>query len=92
MGPVTIEEYESRQDRYDTELTEKYETDVSEMDTEQKVKTLRENREAQYVKLVDAVYLRRGWTENGIPTVETVKRLGLASQEIMELLKANGVK
>ncbi len=92
VGPVTIEEYESRQKRYDTELTEKYKIDISNMDSKQKVKILRENREAQYIKLVDAVYLRRGWTENGIPTVETVKRLGLDFPEVMELLEKNGVK
>ncbi|MCK5311710.1 MAG: aldehyde:ferredoxin oxidoreductase [Desulfobacteraceae bacterium] len=92
MGPVSVEEYESRQDRYDTDLTEKHKIDITSMNTEQKVQTLREKREALYVQLVDAVYTRRGWTENGIPTVETVKRLGIDFPEIMELLKANGVE
>jgi len=91
MGPVTPEEYESRMDRYDTELTDKHKVDITSMTTEQKVQILREKREALYVQLVDAVYLRRGWTENGIPTAETVKRLGIDFPEVMELLKANGV-
>jgi aldehyde:ferredoxin oxidoreductase len=49
-------------------------------------------REAQYDKLKDAVYERRGWTPDGIPKVETVKRLGIDFEEVLEVLKANGVQ
>ncbi|MEA1967916.1 MAG: aldehyde ferredoxin oxidoreductase C-terminal domain-containing protein [Thermodesulfobacteriota bacterium] len=92
MGPVTEVEYESRQERYDKDLTEKYKTDISSMDTKEKVAALRKEREAQYERLIDAVYMRRGWTSNGIPTVETVKRLGIDFPDVMELLAANGVE
>jgi aldehyde:ferredoxin oxidoreductase len=91
VGPVTVEEYESRQQRYDTELSEKYGVDVAGKDTPWKVSELRMRREAQYEKLVDAVYKRRGWTADGIPTVETVKRLGIDLPEVMAVLAANGV-
>jgi aldehyde:ferredoxin oxidoreductase len=38
--------------------------------------------------LVDAVYLRRGWSPNGIPTLETLQRLGLdILPELVELVK-----
>ena len=92
VGPVTEEEYLSRQERYDRDLTRKYGVDISGMDTGQKVAALREKREDQYEKLTDAVYGRRGWTSDGIPTVETVKRLGIDFPEVLEVLKENGVK
>ncbi len=92
MGPVTVEEYKSRQKRYDDQLIGKYELDISEMATEEKVAALRKNREEQYELLKNAVYKRRGWTQGGIPTVETVKRLGIDFPEVLEVLEKNGVK
>jgi len=92
MGPVTAEEYRSRADRYDTQLTEKYNLNISDMDTDARVAALRKIREEQYELLKDAVYLRRGWTSNGIPTVETIKRLGIDYPEVLEVLKKNGVE
>ena len=91
MGPVTEEEYESRQERYDEQLVEKHKVDISDMNTTEKVAILRELREVQYAKLQDAVYARRGWTEDGIPTVKTAKRLGIDFPEVLEVLAANGV-
>jgi aldehyde:ferredoxin oxidoreductase len=37
------------------------------------------------------VYKRRGWTTDGIPTLATVKRLGIDFPEVVALLKSNGV-
>ena len=91
MGPVTVEEYESRAERYDTQLTEKYDVDITGMAVSEKVAVLRKFREEQYEQLKDAVYLRRGWNENGIPTPATVKRLGIDTPEILEMLAAAGV-
>jgi len=76
-GPVTSEEYESRQDRYDKQLKEKTGIDPAGMSTAQKVKALREYREAQYETLCDAAYKRRGWTRDGVPTLATLKRLSI---------------
>ncbi len=92
MGPVTQEEYRSRAKLYDGQLVEKYDMDITEMDTQAKVAALRKHREAQYELLKDAVYARRGWTANGIPTLETVKRLGIDYPEVLEVLKKNGVE
>jgi len=91
VGPVTVEEYESRQKRYDDQLKEKYKLDITRMTSKEKVAILRQKREAQYEQLKDAVYERRGWTQNGIPTVATVKHLGIDFPEVMEVLKKNGV-
>ncbi|MCP4691878.1 MAG: aldehyde:ferredoxin oxidoreductase, partial [Desulfobacterales bacterium] len=92
MGPVTPEEYESRRERYDGQLVEKHGVDIEGMSAPEKVAVLRKHREEQYEKLKDAVYQRRGWTPDGIPTVATVKRLGVDFPEVLEVLKANGVE
>ncbi|GAH18490.1 unnamed protein product, partial [marine sediment metagenome] len=86
MGPVTIEEYESRQDRYDKQLKDLSILDPEGKSTEEKIKALREYREKQYEMLKDAVYKRRGWTHEGIPTIEKVKELGIDFPEVKELI------
>jgi len=91
MGPVTVEEYESRLERYDKQLVEKHALGTEGLTVEEKVAALRQFREAQYAKLQDAVYQRRGWTPDGIPTVATVRRLGIDFPEVLDVLKENGV-
>ena len=88
MGPVTEWEYESRQERYDTQLQEKCGIDCSNMTTAEKVAKLREYRMEQYMCLADAAYKRRGWTRNGVPTMEMVKKLGLDwIPELVDIVK-----
>ncbi len=91
VGPVTVEEYESRRERYDRQLKEKHGVDIEGKDTAEKVALLRKFRQELYEKLKDAVYKRRGWTADGIPTLATVKRLKIDFPEVVEVLKANGV-
>jgi len=91
-GPVTNEEYESRKDRYDGLLVEKHGVSIDGKSTAEKVAVLRKIREEQYEKLQTAVYERRGWTPDGIPTVATARRLGIDFPEVLEVLEANGVK
>jgi aldehyde:ferredoxin oxidoreductase len=87
-GPVTAEEYQSRQERYDTQLREEVGLDPSGMSLEEKMAATRKYRTDRYEKLLDAVYARRGWTSNGVPTLETAKRLGIDQVEgVVELLK-----
>ncbi len=87
-GPVTVEEYESRAERYDRQLREKVGIDPTGMTTQEKMAALRKYREAQYESLVDAVYARRGWTRNGVPTLETLHRLEIDFPEVVEVVKA----
>ena len=87
MGPVTVEEYESRQDRYDSQLKELLGLETEGKSSEEKLKALREYREAQYEKLVDAVYERRGWTQNGIPKPETLQKLGIDLPDVLEVVQ-----
>ena len=87
MGPVTVEEYESRKDRYDLQLKEKLGVDPEGKSTEEKLKILRRYREEQYEKLLNAVYKRRGWSKDGVPTVDHLKRIGMDLPEVIEMVK-----
>jgi aldehyde:ferredoxin oxidoreductase len=87
MGPVTAVEYESRQDLYDEQLLKLLEIDPAGMSIEEKIKALREYREAQYELLLDAVYKRRGWDKNSIPTPEKLKELGIDLPEVLEVVE-----
>jgi len=48
---------------------------------------LRTYREDQYEKLTDAVYKRRGWTPDGVPTPEKLHELGIDFPEVVEVVK-----
>ncbi|MDH3567806.1 MAG: aldehyde ferredoxin oxidoreductase C-terminal domain-containing protein, partial [Desulfobacteraceae bacterium] len=91
MGPVKIEEYESRRERYDKELAEKHHVVINGKSTEEKMALLRKFREALYEELKNAVYERRGWTKDGIPTLQTVKRLKIDFPEVLDLLRTHGI-
>jgi len=86
-GPVTAEEYESRADRYDKQLKELVGFDPEGKSTGEKMKVLRAYREDRYEKLLDAVYLRRGWNSNGVPKLEHLKDLGMDLPELVEVVK-----
>ncbi|MBI5295387.1 MAG: aldehyde:ferredoxin oxidoreductase [Chloroflexi bacterium] len=87
MGPVTTVEYESRQERYDEQLKRLVGVDPAGLATAEKMKHLRAYRESQYEKLMDAVYLRRGWDANSIPTVEKLHDLGMDLPELVEVVE-----
>lgn len=47
---------------------------------------------SNYEEMLGEYYQPRGWDQDtGIPTVETVKRLGIDFPEVMDLLKAHGI-
>ena len=85
MGPVTEQEYKSREKLYDGILEEEVEYTVEGKSVQEKIKALREYREKQYQLLCDAVYKRKGWDENGIPTLETIKRLKIDFPEVLSV-------
>ena len=90
MGPVTEMEYLSRKERYDTQLVEKLgksQKDVEKMSVSEKLKILYEFRRDQYEKLTDAVYYRRGWTQNGVPTPQKMKQLGFTDKKMLKMLE-----
>jgi aldehyde:ferredoxin oxidoreductase len=86
-GPVTKEEYESRSERYDKQLQEKVGFSTAGKTTEDKMKVLRKYREDQYERLRDAVYRRRGWNNNGVPTIGHLKKIGMDFPEVIDVVK-----
>lgn len=89
VGPVTEDEYESRQDRYDQQLKDLVGIDPAGLSTDEKKNRLRKYRENQYEQLLDAVYKRRGWSENGIPTKEKLVSLGIDLPEVLQIVEKN---
>lgn len=85
MGPVTLLEYKSREDRYDTQLKE-LGFDIESKSVEEKIKLLREHREKQYQLLQNAVYKERGWNKKGCPTIEFVKELNIDLKEVLKVI------
>jgi len=85
-GPVTLEEFKSREDRYDQQLKEVIGVDPEGKTSEEKHAILRKFREEQYEQLIDAVYKRRGWNENGVPKLEFLKKIGMDLPEVVEVV------
>jgi aldehyde:ferredoxin oxidoreductase len=83
-GPVTKEEYLSMEEFYDKKMKEVIGVDPKGKTLEEKMAITKEYRLEQYEKLLDAVYKRRGWTKNGIPTIEHLKDLGMDLPELIE--------
>ncbi|GJQ35654.1 MAG: aldehyde ferredoxin oxidoreductase [Anaerolineaceae bacterium] len=87
MGPVTKLEFESRRERYDDQLKKLIGIDPANLSTEEKMAHLRKYRETQYELLMDAVYERRGWDKNSIPTVEKLRELNMDLPEVVEVVE-----
>ena len=87
MGPVTVEEYESRQERYDLQLRDKVKVDPLGKSTLEKLQIMRQYREQQYEHLLDAVYKRKGWTREGVPTVEHLQKIGIAYPDVVAVVE-----
>ena len=51
--------------------------EVQKMPTYEKRKILMERRKEELKKLIRVYYAQRGWSETGIPRVETIKKIGL---------------
>ncbi len=85
MGPVTMKEYESNAKLYDKQLEEKVGFSTKGKTVEEKLRALRSYRESQYKSLCDVVYKRKGWDENGVPTLENIKRLNIDFPEVLEV-------
>jgi len=87
VGPVTKEEYESRAERYDRQLVELMGADPAGRTTEEKMAIHRAWREDRYKRLCDAVYARRGWNDDAIPTIETLKRFKVDLPGVVEVVR-----
>jgi aldehyde:ferredoxin oxidoreductase len=83
-GPVTKEEYLSMEEFYDKKMKEVLGVDPEGKTIEEKMAITKKYRLEQYEKLLDAVYKRRGWTKDGVPTIEHLKDLGMDLPELIE--------
>ncbi|MBN2874406.1 MAG: hypothetical protein JXM71_04865, partial [Spirochaetales bacterium] len=88
MGPVLEDEYKAREERYDKQMKEKIGIDPAGKSVAEKVAITRKHRMDQYEQLVDAVYKRRGWTPQGIPTPEHLRAIGMDLPELLEVVNA----
>lgn len=86
LGPVWEDEWNERPDYFDGRLKE-FGVDIEGLSVKEKIALLQKYRRGQWQELKMAVYKRRGWNKNGIPTLETVKRLGLDYPDVVELLQ-----
>ncbi|MDR0648636.1 MAG: aldehyde:ferredoxin oxidoreductase [Synergistaceae bacterium] len=88
LGPVFEDEWNARPEYFDEKLREAG-TEPDGMTVKDKTAKLQEYRRGQWELLVDAVYKRRGWNRNGIPTLETVRRLGIDYPDVVDLIEKN---
>ena len=86
LGPVTKEEYLSREERYNNQLKELQGMDPDGMSLDEKLAATRSYREKQFELLTDAVYKRRGWTMNGVPKPEHLKEIGMDLPMLLEVI------
>jgi len=90
MGPVYLNEYQSRSEYYDGWLQENSGNSKLPESMEQRLNLLIETREKAYQQLCDIVYEKKGYTSEGIPKRETVKKFGLIDEQASQLLDKFG--
>ncbi len=86
LGPVWEDEWMARPDYFDAKLKE-FGEEIEGKSVKEKIELLQKHRRSQWAQLKAAVYKRRGWNKNGIPTMKTVKRLGIDYPEVVALLE-----
>ncbi len=90
MGPVYLNEYQSRSEYYDGWLQENSGNSNLPESTEQRLNLLIEKREKAYQQLCDIVYEKKGYTSEGIPKRETVINFDLMDEQASQLLDKFG--
>ncbi len=80
IGPTDDDLYDAEKDFHDGELSkilDKPLADMDKMNTKDKREILMNFRKEQLRKLIQTYYLERGWNTNGVPKVETLKKIWL---------------
>lgn len=91
MSPVYLEEYRSRQERYDRQLAEVVGGEERlPADLQQRLDLLIGIRQKQYQELCDAVYQEKGYDRNAVPTQETLAAFDLLDAETQALIEKYG--
>lgn len=82
IGPTEDALYELEENYNDqqlTKITDQKPDAIQAMTTEEKRAMLMMQRKAQLRRLIDVYYAERGWTKDGVPKIETLKKIGLWS-------------
>ena len=90
MGPVYLNEYQSRAEYYEGWLKENSGESALPESAEQKLNLLIRKREQNYQQLCDIVYEKKGYTSQGVPKRETVNKFGLMDEQASKLLEKYG--
>ena len=80
IGPIDNDLYDAEKDYHDQELSrflEKSPTEIQNMTTGEKRANLMNHKKEQLRQLIQAYYQERGWNTSGIPTINTLKQIGL---------------
>ena len=80
IGPINDNLYDAEKDYHDQELSrflEKSPTEIQNMTTGEKRANLMNHKKEQLRQLIQAYYQERGWNTSGIPTIDTLKQIGL---------------
>ncbi|MGZ3635860.1 MAG: aldehyde ferredoxin oxidoreductase C-terminal domain-containing protein [Syntrophales bacterium] len=80
IGPVDDDLYDAEKDYHDAEVSKisgKPLADIEKMHTKDKRGILMNFRKEQLRELIQTYYRERGWNTNGVPKVETLKKVGL---------------
>ncbi|MFH1978989.1 MAG: aldehyde ferredoxin oxidoreductase C-terminal domain-containing protein, partial [Patescibacteria group bacterium] len=88
IGPATKEEYLYSSNYYDDILLKEFGIeDFKDLPLGFKMQIFRGRKLEAYERLKLKAYERRGWNENGIPIIETLKRVGLDLDWITRVIK-----
>lgn len=80
IGPTDDSLYDREKDYNDRQLAillKKSALEIAEMTTTAKREELMKKRKEELKRLILVYYAERGWTEGGIPKIETLKKIGL---------------
>jgi aldehyde:ferredoxin oxidoreductase len=91
LGPVYLNEYESRAEYYDEWLKERLDGDKVPVSPEQRHVSLLEKRVEAYQQLCNIVYEKKGFTPEGVPKRDTVEKFALMDEQARRLLDEHGV-
>lgn len=87
MGPVTEEEYLYRGEYYDSMIKNELGKIPDTMKISEKMTAVRDHKEKNYSLLQQMIYRKRGWNEDGIPRVETLKQLGIEDEDVLDIVE-----
>ena len=80
IGPTEDVLYELEKDYNDVQLASALQLsaeEITKMETAEKRCALLKHRKEDLIKLIRLYYQKRGWTNQGVPEIQTLKRIGL---------------